>query len=149
MAKRDPEYNFVAHGNVGRGFRHGRVLPPNVELRGPLGESDKFSVLANARILIFTSRNEGQPLVLLEAMSVGLPVIAYDVGLIAELLGEDFPFLVGAPNKVELQRTFERAMDADLSKMVGANLQKRYSDFYSPGRHHKRLIEIFNNLREE
>ena len=54
-----------------------------------VGYSDDVSTaLAESTILLMTSRWEGAPLVILEAMSAGLPVVAPAVGGVATLLAE-------------------------------------------------------------
>lgn len=56
---------------------------------GPVYGSDKQIFFSDITHFIFPSRykNEAAPLVLLEALSARKPVIAYDVGTIAEMLG--------------------------------------------------------------
>ena len=51
-----------------------------VKLLGYKKPSDVMKLLSNSDIFIMTSVTEGLPMVLLEAMSVGVPCIAYDTG---------------------------------------------------------------------
>lgn len=55
-------------------------LENKVELVGYKTNSEVIDLLSNADIFIMTSVSEGLPMVLLEAMSVGVPCIAYDTG---------------------------------------------------------------------
>lgn len=49
-------------------------------------DRDKARVFAAADVLLFPSRADNQPLILLEAMSCGCPAVAFDVGGISELV---------------------------------------------------------------
>lgn len=60
-----------------------------LEILGPVADSSKEAFFRSIDIFLFPSRlTEGQPLVLLEAMSYGVPVISSDRGYCAELVGE-------------------------------------------------------------
>ena len=60
-----------------------------LEVRGPVENASKDMFFRSIDIFLFPSRlTEGQPLVLLEAMSYGVPIIASDRGYCAELVGE-------------------------------------------------------------
>ncbi len=56
---------------------------------------DMASVLAESDVVIIPSENEGIPLVLLEALASGRPVIASAVGAIGEVLSKATGFLIG------------------------------------------------------
>lgn len=49
--------------------------------------ADTPGVLAETDLLLLTSHSEASPIVVLEAMSVGLPVVTFDVGGVREQLG--------------------------------------------------------------
>lgn len=55
---------------------------------------DVASLLASADLFVSASRFEGLPLAVLEAMSVGIPVVATAIGGTIEALGDDYPYLV-------------------------------------------------------
>lgn len=59
-----------------------------VEYRGPVVGDEKLRFFHDIDVFLFPTRypHEAQPLVLLEAMAAGLPVITNDCGYIAELL---------------------------------------------------------------
>jgi glycosyltransferase involved in cell wall biosynthesis len=50
--------------------------------------SDAMPHIRALDVLALTSRHEGQPLVLLEAAACGVPIVAFDVGGVREILGD-------------------------------------------------------------
>lgn len=60
---------------------------PWVKDLGKLSPPKAFAAMKECRALVLPSRYEGDPLVLREAMAVGLPVIASDIPGVAETLG--------------------------------------------------------------
>ena len=71
-----PEYQTLAH-----------KAPKNLTLHGH--QADMHSVWKTISVLILPSRKEGLPMVCLEAMLRGIPVIATDVGSIKQLIEHD------------------------------------------------------------
>ncbi|HOM66389.1 MAG TPA: glycosyltransferase family 4 protein [Ignavibacteriales bacterium] len=99
--------------------------------------------LINSDCLILPSWNEGQPLVVLEAMSLGVPIIATNVGDIPNMVGNDYPFLYEPHNpamlieKVILFSNYEKK--AELSEQ----LLLRYKLNYSRNIFVKNILELF------
>ncbi len=58
----------------------------NVIFCGYVPENKLIEMYSRSEILVMPSLREGMPMVLLEAMSAGLPVVAFDIGCIAEAL---------------------------------------------------------------
>ena len=70
---------------------------------------------STASIYVLSSRWEGMPLVLVEAMSHGLPIIASDIPTCQEVLG-DFGLYFRNGDIIELARTLEDATHLDWQK---------------------------------
>lgn len=68
---------------------------------GAVHGSEKWHTLANAKILCFTSHHEAFPLVILEAMGAGLPIVSTDVGAVAEALDDGMGGFVVPPKTAE------------------------------------------------
>jgi glycosyltransferase involved in cell wall biosynthesis len=97
---------FVFHGLV-----HGR---------------EKWSILAESQILVLPSIREGQPLVILEALACGIPVVATRVGGIPDTIEHGVNgFLVSPGVPLELAERLEDLITNSelLRKMSAANLQ--------------------------
>jgi glycosyltransferase involved in cell wall biosynthesis len=63
----------------------------NIFLKKTLKDAkEKFNTLKKYDALILPSKNEGDPLCIIESMSIGLPVICYNVGYIEETLGKKY-----------------------------------------------------------
>jgi glycosyltransferase involved in cell wall biosynthesis len=70
-----------------------------IQLVGHVTESQKWSLLKHASVLMFVSWEEGFGLPLLEALAVGTPVIASNQGSLPEIAG-DVAIMV-EPNDIE------------------------------------------------
>lgn len=60
----------------------------SVDVRGWISPVEVSQLLSEAQVLVLPSRNEGQPMAILEAMARGICVVASDVGGIPEMLGD-------------------------------------------------------------
>lgn len=100
-------------------------LADRVTLRPRRDEVD--GVLRAADVLLVPSRREGMPNVVLEAMSVGVPVVATDVGAVRQLLGEDGAAFVVPPHDVAALAAATSALLADPARReaYGAALHDR------------------------
>ncbi|WP_375405699.1 glycosyltransferase [uncultured Amnibacterium sp.] len=76
-------------------------IADRTELLGAVDVDDKWRVLREASVLVFPSRYpyEAQPLTIVESLSVGTPVVAYDIGGIGDLVGEHVGALVPAGDR--------------------------------------------------
>lgn len=81
-----PQYNFVWIGNQREVTEFGE-LPSNCHFLGNIPNAGAFC--SKADLLMLPSNYEGLPMVILEAMSFGKPVVASDVGGISEIVRND------------------------------------------------------------
>jgi glycosyltransferase involved in cell wall biosynthesis len=93
-----------------------------IEFLGARSEEDVMRILASADLFALASLMEGLPVVLMEAMSLGLPVVAPHVAGIPELVRDEREGLLFAPSDwdgltAQLQRLLT---DADLRARLGA-----------------------------
>ena len=81
-----------------------RIIHNAVHYYGPLYDEQLIrEVYKTAHVLVCPSYSEGMPTVILEAMAVGLPVIASDVGAVAVLVSDDNGRLIspGIPDELK------------------------------------------------
>ncbi len=95
----------------GEGFSHPRVTPT-----GALTPGQVRTLMARARGLVCSSRYEGMPLVVLEALALGTPVVATPVGGIRELPKSLQGLWICDAASVDALRA---AMDAVEAKTIG------------------------------
>jgi len=122
-------------------LRYGNL---NISIGDVITGIEKFAVIERADCLILPSFNEGEPLVLLEAMSVGTPVISTNVGLIPEMLGTDYPFVSSPGDQASLEGKIIQFINCREHLQISKKLKERYSLVYSNNIHSLNLNSIFN-----
>ncbi|MFP4322894.1 MAG: glycosyltransferase family 4 protein [Anaerolineales bacterium] len=76
-------------------------------------ERDVAAAYADAALVTLTSDNEGTPVALLEALAAGIPVVATDVGGVADVLGAELAAWLVPPRDADaLCAAWRRALDA-------------------------------------
>lgn len=82
-----------------------------------LGHQDNpFELLRQCQLFVLTSDYEGQPMVLLEAMAVGLPVAATDIPATRYVLDNGNLGLLAKDNSISgIESMLEKAYETDLS----------------------------------
>jgi glycosyltransferase involved in cell wall biosynthesis len=80
---------------------------------------DVSEILAASDIFVFVSRWEGLPLVIIEAMLAGLPVVATRVGGVAELVEDGVTgFLVPPGDAAALSQALEKLLDDEARRLA-------------------------------
>jgi glycosyltransferase involved in cell wall biosynthesis len=127
---------------VSRLREHGRRLAGRgvrIDLPGPLDGAEKAREYLDADVFVFPSYYafEGQPLVLLEAMAAGLPIVATTLGGIPETIRDEREALLVAPNDSQaFGRALERlAGDAELRARLGAAARRRFEEHHTSDRY--------------
>lgn len=93
---------------------------------------DVPNVLRNADIFVFPSVYEGMPMVLVEAMAAGLPIVASAVGGIPDMLEDGKSALLCEPDAASVVTAVERLLsDEGLRKSLGMAARERAADFSS------------------
>ncbi|QQO45271.1 MULTISPECIES: glycosyltransferase [unclassified Paracoccus (in: a-proteobacteria)] len=89
-----------------------------------LGRRDDVpELMSRADVLALPSAFEGLPLVLLEAMALGLPAVATRIGGSVEALGPDHPWLVPFGRSRDLAQALEDALDNLERRAITASRQ--------------------------
>ena len=111
---------------------------------GELPHADVVRHMAAADVLVLPSYGEGLPTVVVEAGSLGLPVIATAVGGLPELLGKDRGMLLGRPDPTALAAGL-RALAADPAHAAAAarRLQVHVRDAYDVDTNAARLLDHY------
>lgn len=117
-------------------------LDGSVRHVGPLYDEQKFDALMKADLFVFPTRykNEAQPLVIIEAMQCGLPVISTTEGAIPSLIDEGITGTLIAPddNNFRLADKVEFFIkNPDLSREMGLAGKRKFDSNFT--------IEIFES----
>ena len=96
-------------------------------------QAERRAFMRRLDIFALPSLTEGTPNSIIEAMSLGLPIVASDVGGIPDLIASDAGILVSPEDPGALARAFvSLAEDAELRRRMGDAARRRYENLFSP-----------------
>ncbi len=109
--------------------------------------SRPLSVMAGSDVFTFPSLAEAFPYVILEAMSVACPVVASDVGGIAEALVEGTGVRVTPADPVTLAAAIATLLDRpDTARQLGAAARHRVQQMFSVERMLRETAQVYGEL---
>jgi glycosyltransferase involved in cell wall biosynthesis len=119
-----------------------------VEFAGVKDGSELAACYAEAQVLCLPSRREGVPLVLLEALSFGLPVIATPVGGIADYVAHEENGLLVPPGDIDALAVSIAVLAADpaLRDRLGEAGRRRIAEQAGPDTIARRWRETYAEL---
>jgi glycosyltransferase involved in cell wall biosynthesis len=109
---------------------------------------DVLKLMRKSLIFVLPSMWEGFGLVLLEAMSVGTPVVATKVGGIPEIIEDNKDGILLEPeNPEELAKAILRLLsDVNLRSLISSNAYKKVKEEYSIEKYTKTLLSLYKEL---
>jgi len=115
---------------------------------GPLYNEEKFSILSMSDVFVFPTHIDTFPLVLIEAMAMGLPCVAYDEGATSSMIDNGRTGLVVEKGRRDLlaQAMLEFVKKPDLIASMGGDSLARYESEYTLEIFNKRIIEAVNSI---
>jgi glycosyltransferase involved in cell wall biosynthesis len=126
--------------------QYSSAAAPNVTMRGQLKATEMAAFYRGARFLVLpTACFEGCPLVISEAMSHGLPVIASRIGGLPELVEEGVTgFLFEQGNSTELADKINRLWaNPALCQQMGLAGRVKAEREFGEDAYHRRLVDIY------
>lgn len=126
-----------------------RGLSDRVTLVGPVGQDDILAEYQAADVFCLPSFQEGLPVVLMEAMATGLPVVTTTIAGIGDLVADRVSGRLIAPGRVDLvaDALAELAADADLRAAWGAAGRDRVTEEFSAGINAERMRAFLARAR--
>jgi glycosyltransferase involved in cell wall biosynthesis len=123
-----------------------KALPSNMRTRVSFAgyQRDAGGLLSAFDVFALSSRTEGTPMVILEAVSSEVPIVAFSVGGIPDLLSDQSAWLVPAGDTDAFGAALARALSdrdasAAKSKMAAATL----ADVLNPDRWIERIEHVY------
>ena len=138
---------FILPGFPAQSFRQmveERDLEGLVSFDGPLYGHDKEEAYRNADVFVHPTREDCFPLVILEAMSAGLPVVSTEEGGIPDEVEDGVTGLLSRKGDVAgLARCLERLLtDASTRRRMGAAGRERFDRHFTKACFEDRLLQI-------
>ena len=125
-------------------------IADNIELTGWMANRDVIDRLKDARALLLPSFAEGLPIVIMEAMALGRPVISTFIAGIPELLDSRTGWIVPASSTEDLRAAITSVMDSSPNELTakGREGRRRIEERHDVDALAATLDELFRDAAE-
>lgn len=145
LAKRFPDYAFLWIGNI---QQPDFDFPANVYFLGNIQHAGSYIKYADMFMLL--SNYEGLPIVIIESLASGIPVVASNVGGITELLDGEIGHAL--KNDVdEMARYVEKVLSYSDEKraIVARDAKKKFNDEFSINRMGHEYLTLYKEIHSK
>ena len=113
--------------------------------------NDRLELLQSFDLFVMTSTLEGIPRCLMEACAMGIPVAAYDIPGIDQLITHEETGLLAAPGDTQTLATYWESLlfDNELATELADNARQYVQTHYSAQRMADEYLALFNQLTED
>jgi len=126
-------------------------LNESVSYVGPKYDIEKAEVLSDSNVLVFPTfyPNECFPLVLLEAMQFGLPIISTSEGAISEIIIHGESGLIAEKRNATAIADYMSVLisDPSLRQEMSKNARRRYEERYTLEAFERRFVEVIRLIK--
>jgi glycosyltransferase involved in cell wall biosynthesis len=153
VAKAIPDVRFVIAGPYHRPIDREQAerllrdpeIRDAVELPGAVMGDTRFELMRDSDVFVFPSYNEGQPTVLLEAMSAGLPIVTTDEGAIRDTIaaGENGYLVPKGDPAAIADRLIDLLRDEPLRRRMGAASRRRFEERFRVESYGDGMADVF------
>ncbi len=151
-AWRDVAFPLILMGDGPLAAELRASAPPHVRFLGPQPEEVVAEAMRRASFLVLPSLwFEMFPMTVLEAFSLALPVLASDVGSLAEIVqDEENGLLFAYKDRASLIAKARRLIeDPQLCTTLGANAAREWARLYSPEAGYANLMTLYDRVRAD
>lgn len=142
-AKHFPEKEFILVGNR-RDETKSTKIGDNVKIIEDAAREDVFKYLGEADIFLFPSYSEGFSIALLEAMSMGLPIICTDVGA-NKMMVRNGGIIVETQNVEQIVAAINEMESKDLRQKMSTINVNTVNNEYTIEKVYNKLIDFYNS----
>lgn len=151
VIKNNPKANFALIGE-GELWEEAKELAIKLDIDKNIKfmgfKSNPYKVLSQAKVMIMTSRTEGTPMCILEAMSIGVPVVSTPIDGVRELI-ENGKQGIYSENDKELVDAISRIIsDEEYQKKLSKNILKKGKEINDILVYKNKLDKIYGCLRK-
>ncbi len=126
IGKGDPEILDELNGKI-----RSLGIEKNIELKGYMSTEDAFALLKASDMFLFTSHEEGWGMAIAEAMTCGLPVVAYDLEIYKYVFGDNIIGCKLLDTDAMAEAVCKLMEDDEYRKTLGRKGQQYVLDRYS------------------
>ena len=137
-------FTLIGQGPLLEELKHLSSLYGNLNVVGESSEVSDF--LDRSDVFFLLSRNEGQPLSILEALRASLFVIATDVGCNSSMINEKNGLLIDVSEQSIIDAFSRVIIEWDSYKGKGENSLKLFNESFTEEKMYDSYLQIFNSL---
>lgn len=148
LAKKCPQYTIHIVGPDSSGLLEDNKLD-NVIVYGEKTHEQVLEIICKQDALILPSYSEGFPLVIMEGMAVGLPILATPVGSIPDMIEDKGGVLFGVGDIDSMICAIEKMSSRSVREGMASFNNAKVREKYSSDIVLKNLIQIYKNIGKE
>jgi glycosyltransferase involved in cell wall biosynthesis len=140
-----PPLRVDGHGDMQPQIEALAAKDPRVIFEGSTSRAGVFQTMSRARLLVLSSIwYENFPVTIPEAFAHGLPIVASDIGALADLIQHDVTGLRFRPRDAgDLAAKIHEAWQPDVAKRLGDNARYEYVTKFTGERNYEQLIGAY------